>query len=171
MARLTLILTVLTTVIGLLGGFRWLMQELRLMHERKRLTGSWFLALCVFVAISDPAFAALFTKGKHGKPGGGGTAGATDILAASCNQSDVQAAVNLAASGDRVLVPAGTCNWTNRITIPSVAMTIKGAGTGVTTIVDQSDYTNSASWGLMAWTTVTGLSRITGFSFSSPVDG
>src|SRR5215831_10720702 len=126
MARLTLILTVLTTVIGLLGGFRWLMNEIRLMHHRKRITGSWFLALVVFIAITDPASGAFLTKGKHGKPGGGGTAGATDIVAATCNQSDVQAAVNLAASGDRVLVPAGTCNWTNRITIPSVAMTIKG---------------------------------------------
>lgn len=42
MARVTLILTVLTTVIALLGGFKYLMHEWRDLREQKRLSGRWF---------------------------------------------------------------------------------------------------------------------------------
>lgn len=50
--------------------------------------------------------------------------------AASCNASDVQAAINAAADGDTVSVPAGSCSWTTGVTVPSnIGITITGTGT------------------------------------------
>ncbi|MEM7816251.1 MAG: hypothetical protein QXN71_03970, partial [Candidatus Aenigmatarchaeota archaeon] len=40
---------------------------------------------------------------------------ATTITAASCNQEDVQAAIDQAQDGDTVLVPEGECVWGNSI--------------------------------------------------------
>jgi hypothetical protein len=53
--------------------------------------------------------------------------------AASCNQSDVNAVVNgpthVAADGDTVIIPAGSCTWTSGVSVPSgVGMTIMGSG-------------------------------------------
>ena len=45
MARITLVLTVITAVIGLLGGFQMVMHEWRAMRERRRVTGRWFVLL------------------------------------------------------------------------------------------------------------------------------
>ena len=41
---------------------------------------------------------------------------ALDRVASSCSLSDVQAAVNAAADGDRILIPDGSCTWTGGIT-------------------------------------------------------
>jgi len=62
MARLALLLTGLTTVIALLGGFRYLMNEWLLMKLRKRQTGKWLmvLAVCLLPSLAD---AATCTKG------------------------------------------------------------------------------------------------------------
>src|SRR5208283_556932 len=49
------------------------------------------------------------------------------IPAASCSQSDVQAAVNLANNGDTVNVPAGSCTWTALVNVNS-AIRLHGAG-------------------------------------------
>lgn len=57
MARLTLLLTVLTTIIALLGGFRLLMGTIREMQWRKRHTGKWLL-LCVLYFLPSSASAA-----------------------------------------------------------------------------------------------------------------
>jgi hypothetical protein len=53
--------------------------------------------------------------------------------AASCNESDVQAAYNTeqasAADGDIISIPAGTCTWTVALTIsPANSLTFQGAG-------------------------------------------
>ena len=40
---------------------------------------------------------------------------ATTWTAASCNASDVQAAMASAGSGDTVVIPAGTCAWTSQV--------------------------------------------------------
>lgn len=94
-----------------------------------------------------------------------GTVHAATITAASCSQAHVTSALSSAATGDTVLVPAGTCTWTSRVTIPSVALTLQGAGSDATVIKDGTDYGSSSS-GLLAWTTVnSGLHRITGFTF------
>src|SRR6516164_7407774 len=55
---------------------------------------------------------------------------ATTYTAASCNESDVQAAIARAThDGDVVSIPAGTCTWTSTlsVTIPN-SLTIQGAG-------------------------------------------
>lgn len=71
------------------------------------------------------------------------------IDAPSCATADVQAAIDAAADGDVVSVPAGTCTWTAGVTIGEVvdwgppvvieskAVTIQGAGQGRTTIVNE----------------------------------
>jgi hypothetical protein len=62
---------------------------------------------------------------------------AATISAASCSNASVQAAVDAAATGDTVLIPAGTCTWTAQVTLPaSKAITLQGAGIDATTIVD-----------------------------------
>lgn len=60
---------------------------------------------------------------------------ATDSsVAATCNQSDVNAVINgpihTAVDGDTITVPAGSCTWTAGITIPAnIGITIQGSGT------------------------------------------
>lgn len=66
-----------------------------------------------------------------------GTLWAGSIQATTCNSSDVQAAINSASDGDTVLIPPGTCTWTTQVSIkPAKAITVQGAGIGVTTILD-----------------------------------
>ncbi len=52
--------------------------------------------------------------------------------AASCNQSDVNAVINgpthKAIDGDTIIIPAGTCTWTNSLSI-KVGITVNGTGT------------------------------------------
>lgn len=55
---------------------------------------------------------------------------AATISASSCSQSAVQAAVNSASDGDRVIVPAGTCTWNAAISIVNKTITLEGAGSG-----------------------------------------
>ncbi|MFA5810231.1 MAG: Ig-like domain-containing protein, partial [Thermoleophilia bacterium] len=57
------------------------------------------------------------------------------ITAASCSSADVQAAINLAVDGNRVLIPAGSCTWTSGISISNKGISIEGAGISATTIV------------------------------------
>ena len=54
------------------------------------------------------------------------------VNAASCSNTDVQNAINAATAGQTVNVPAGSCSWTNLSL--AKAITLKGAGQGVTTI-------------------------------------
>ncbi|MFC1701125.1 fibronectin type III domain-containing protein, partial [Patescibacteria group bacterium] len=73
------------------------------------------------------------------------------INAATCEQVDVQAAVNLAVSGDTVMVPAGECTWNIGITVLN-NISIVGAGVGSTmitsggsTLIDYNNTSPSAS--------------------------
>lgn len=54
MARLTLLLTVMTAIIAVLGGFRLLMGTIREMQWRKRCMGSWswVMAGCVMKTVT-----------------------------------------------------------------------------------------------------------------------
>src|SRR5437762_2417812 len=74
-------------------------------------------------------------------------AGAT-ITAASCNQVDVQNAVNLAQNGDVVQVPAGTCAWTSYITLNGV--TLRGSGSG--RIISYSEPFQTVGTGIKTFT-------------------
>jgi hypothetical protein len=60
---------------------------------------------------------------------------AATITAPSCNQADVQNAIEQAADGDTVLVPAGSSTWTSGISI-SKTLVLKGAGIGRTLITN-----------------------------------
>ena len=85
--------------------------------------------------------------------------GAADPTAASCSSADVQAAVNAATSGDRVLVPAGSCTYTSAVNIPNGKnITIQGAGINVTTI--------SAGREVRVFSLNGSATRITGFTFN-----
>ncbi|MFO0709368.1 MAG: hypothetical protein U0353_05990 [Sandaracinus sp.] len=66
------------------------------------------------------------------------------ITATTCELSDVAAAVARAADGDTVQVPAGTCTWsspapdTPALQIDDRNLVLRGAGEGMTTIVDEA---------------------------------
>lgn len=85
---------------------------------------------------------------------------AATITARSCNQPDVQNAIQQAADGDTVLVPAGNSVWTNGVSI-SKTLILKGAGTGRTLITD--DYPQGTLVNIRESTT--GHTRIQGFDF------
>lgn len=56
------------------------------------------------------------------------------ITAASCNDSDVQAAVNSASDGDTVAIPAGTCTWLTGVSWTDKKISVIGAGASSTII-------------------------------------
>jgi hypothetical protein len=53
---------------------------------------------------------------------------AQTVNAKSCNTSDVQTAINTATEGQTVTIPAGSCTWTNGVTISGKGITVTGAG-------------------------------------------
>jgi hypothetical protein len=54
---------------------------------------------------------------------------AATITAASCSASDVQAALNSAAAGDTINIPAGICGWTTGVSWTAPPnVTVRGAG-------------------------------------------
>jgi hypothetical protein len=88
------------------------------------------------------------------------TAQAATIAAASCQSAAVSSAANSANTGDTVTIPAGTCTWSQGVTI-SKAITLQGAGIGATVIVDAVSSSPLLSWSLVANQT----SRMTGIEF------
>jgi hypothetical protein len=86
--------------------------------------------------------------------------GATTINANSASQSDVAAAIASAINGDIIIMPGGTVSWTRTLRVKK-AITIQGAGVGVTIIKDSVQ-----NGRLIDWTLVAGLpSRLTGIEF------
>jgi hypothetical protein len=79
---------------------------------------------------------------------------------ASCNQADVQNAINAANDGDTITIPAGTCSWATGITI-SKAITLQGAGIGATIIRDGASPATLMVWNLVA----NKASQMTGIEF------
>jgi hypothetical protein len=67
----------------------------------------------------------------------GREAQANTINAVSCNTRDVQTAINSAAEGDTVIIPAGTCTWTTGVTVIGKGIVIKGAGSGRIIAINQ----------------------------------
>jgi len=55
---------------------------------------------------------------------------ANTIKASTCSTSDVQTAINAAAGGDTVTIPAGTCTWTSGVTISGKGISVQGSGSG-----------------------------------------
>lgn len=79
---------------------------------------------------------------------------AATIVATSCSQAAVADAIALASSGDRVTVPAGSCNWSG-LTIPNTKrITLEGAGSQSTRITGSLPNLGTSG------------SRVTGFGFT-----
>jgi hypothetical protein len=53
---------------------------------------------------------------------------AQTVNAASCSTANVQTAINAAAEGGTVTIPAGICTWTSGVTISGKGITVTGAG-------------------------------------------
>lgn len=81
---------------------------------------------------------------------------AGSVTATSCNQVDVQAAVSKAVTGNRVIVPAGSCTWASPINIAGKNLILQGAGKTATLISTTRTAVNLA----------TTSSRVTEFSFT-----
>jgi len=85
---------------------------------------------------------------------------AATINANSASQSDVAAAIASAADGDVLTIPGGTATWTRTLVVRK-AITLQGAGVGVTIIKD-----GVQSGQLIAWSLAAGLSsRLTEIEF------
>ncbi len=95
-------------------------------------------------------------------------AAAKTVPAASVTLSAVQAAINAAADGDTVLVPAGTATWNGSANIPETKrITLMGAGIGKTIITRSTQGDVVLSMGAAG-------SRCSGFEFRNgyvEVDG
>jgi hypothetical protein len=101
---------------------------------------------------------------------------ASAMDAATCSQSDVQAAIDAAGEGDTVLVPDGNCTWSSAVVIDK-AITLKGNGNYV---VD-GDHQDIGSWPLtITLSGNTGIEiegaagdfiRVTGFQFLGSAPG
>jgi len=62
---------------------------------------------------------------------------AATIIATSCSQADVQAAIDTSTAADIVSVPAGICTWSSGVII-SKGITLKGAGTTLTILTSSA---------------------------------
>lgn len=83
------------------------------------------------------------TGGTAGSATGGSDGGVSGprVTAASCNATDVQAAIDQAADGYTVVIPAGTCTWKSAVTISKQTLTLRGASETGTVIQDDVDGT------------------------------
>jgi hypothetical protein len=98
------------------------------------------------------------------------------VNAASCSQTDVQAALNKASTGDTVVIPAGTCGWTTQISWTAPAnVVLKGAGSqstlggGDATVIIDNYASGSAL--LSVATNPSGTFRLTGLTFQGGSTG
>lgn len=82
------------------------------------------------------------------------------ITASSVSRDDVAAAVSSAVDGDTVIIPSGTATWTNGLSIVEKAITIKGAGSDQTIIIDEIVNRSQVMW--INFTKLTGMFRLTG---------
>lgn len=100
-------------------------------------------------------------------------ANAATIYAASCSQSDVQAAIDSASNGDNVLVPAGECTWTTvgdtwSVEVSGKSITLRGAGIDQTIINDGTGKYGERE--PLAIRVANGI-RVTGFTFKGMESG
>jgi hypothetical protein len=83
---------------------------------------------------------------------------ASTVNAASCSQTDVQNALNSAATGDKIMVPAGNCSWSSMSV--NKAVILQGAGIGQTNITVDGNHAVTIT------KQAAGVIRIQGFTFS-----
>lgn len=92
---------------------------------------------------------------------------AADFTAASCSNANVQSSINSASTGDRVIVPSGSCTWTSTVTISSKGITLVGAGIGSTNITDQGSGGAALD---ISGTSATNFVDVSGFTFIKSTD-
>ena len=103
---------------------------------------------------------------------------AATVTAASCSAADVQTALNRAAAGDTVSIPAGTCTWTTTVNWTAPANVIlKGAGApapygnnDATVIIDAINRSGFDAALMNLGTSPTGTFRMTGITFRDTGD-
>lgn len=89
-----------------------------------------------------------------------GAAEATTIVADSCSNAHIQAAVDASTDGDTVSVPSGSCTWVSSVTVPNTkGIILQGAGSGSTLI------TMGGSKLVLQTSSARQALRVTGFSF------
>ncbi len=108
------------------------------------------------------------------------TVSGNEVTAYSCEQVDVQAALNIAQTGNIVNIPAGTCTWTSTFNF-NKAVTLKGAGVDQTTLINGVSHTGISSCGgctrpqiIIMSSSNSGLTRITNMTIdggSGTIDG
>ena len=81
------------------------------------------------------------------------------VTSPSASQSDVQKAIISAKAGDVVQIPAGTATWSGTLSVKK-AVTLRGAGAGVTIVKDGAQKAPLINWSLSP-----GVSRLTGVEF------
>jgi hypothetical protein len=92
-------------------------------------------------------------------------AAAGTIAASDCSAAAVQAAINSAANGDTVTVPAGNCLWSVKVTgRPDRGIRLVGAGIGKTIIRRGSALTDEA---LLLYAPAGTYTEVTGFTCDS----
>ena len=100
-----------------------------------------------------------------------GPSEAATISAASCSSADVQKALNLAKAGDTVLIPPGSCSWTEGVSWTAApGVTVRGAGTTATGGEDQTVITDNYASGkrlLNIYVSSTSFFRLSGITFRS----
>lgn len=122
------------------------------------------LSLVVAWAALAPNDASFQPKGK-----GKGRVVPNALIAASCSQAHVDAALDAATAGDTVIIPAGTCNWTAPVVWTAPAnVTVQGSGTtdtggGDITVITDNYATNAPLLNITVANT--GTFRLTGITF------
>lgn len=95
------------------------------------------------------------------------------VIETSCQQDDVQTAINSADPGDTVLMRPGTCTWTNPPDAPSgyqsvcvnKPLSLMGSGELITIVVDDTDMSYQLNpLGIQFESDVDTTSRISGFT-------
>lgn len=151
MARITLILSVITALIALLGGFRLLANELRGILERKRITGKWLIAiaLCVLPSVGHAQnWSGVLATERAIDWSNAGTAIPTNrtqcgstITAYTGTAATINSAIASCASGGGgyVLLGAGTFTLSTGITFGGDSgVTLRGNGPDSTFIVSSN---------------------------------
>jgi hypothetical protein len=143
MARLTLILGVLATVIYLLDGFRFMLNEWRNWRNK----GKWLvvLALCLLPSLAEAA-----------------CSGSSPTWATTNDVASIQACIDASVTGDTVTIESTTSNWgAGAIGLNGKNIVLTGGGIGQTVITSTASPVMNV--GLASATT----SRITGFTITA----
>lgn len=88
------------------------------------------------------------------------------VVALSCSAKDVQAALNLAQTGEMVLIPPGECDWGTSVVTGVAGIWLRGSGKGVTTIKRSAPVTSTGAEFLLQFDCANGkLLEISDLSF------